>query len=193
MQSMSNEERQAVWSKNAGEQASSTEMARMLGYDGPAKIEEDPYNRMDEEGRPNLFRGCDEAGVAAMTSDLTTFNGSGESLLGPGIYTSANVRIANEFANKEQSGGYRVGMWADKNMKIADASNRALWTNPTINTSGWSPQALKGLELTQATPTQQALSHGFQALNAEDITAQDATVVFDRSALTINVEKIDRF
>lgn len=181
------EQRQEVWSKMAGEQAVATEMAKILGYDQPAKVEPNPYERMDSE-RPTLFRGCSQEGVDALTSELSSYNGTGGTLLGPGIYTTDNVRVANEFG---KTGGFRVGIWADQEMKVADTSNQHLWKDTAfVDTRGWSKEALTAKSVSESNPTLQALSHGYQALNGHDMTEQNATVVFDRSALTINIENM---
>lgn len=173
--------------ETAGQNAVQVEMAKMLGMDGAASIQSDPYG--DE--RPSLFRGCDQAGADSLTGELASYGGSGGTLVGSGVYTSPNVGVANEFA---QQGGVRVDCWVASDANIATLSEEAM--NSTDfgfgwpDTTGWSQEAQSGMSQAMRTPASAALAHGYQGLDATNITGQQATVIFDRSVLSIYVNKV---
>ena len=177
----------------AGQNAIQVEMAKMLGMDGAATIENDPGGRMDNGERPSLFRGCDKSGADSLTENLTSYGGSGGTLIGSGVYTSPNVSVANEFAKE---GGYRVDCWVAPDANIATASNDRLASNfgfkgiPDEMHSSWSKEALSGNFLIMETPCGAALSNGYQGLDATAITGQQATVIFDRSVMSVNVSSV---
>ena len=175
----------------AGQNAMQVEMANMLGMGGPATIEQDPYG----DTRPTLFRGCDQTGADSLTGDLTSYGGSGGTLVGSGVYTSPDVSVANQFA---KDGGVRVDCYVSPNANIATATADTLASNYGFNapsdniTSGdtkWSSEAQDGVSKIMSTPSSAALSNGYQGLNATNITGQKATLIFDRSVMSINVVK----
>jgi len=175
----------------AGQNAMQVEMANMLGMGGPATIEQDPYG----DTRPSLFRGCDQAGADSLTGDLTSYGGSGGTLVGSGVYTSPDVSVANQFA---KDGGVRVDCYVSSNANIATATADTLASNYGFNApsdniiSGdtkWSSEAQDGVSKIMSTPASAALSNGYQGLNATNITGQKATLIFDRSVMSINVVK----
>ena len=175
----------------AGQNAMQVEMANMLGMGNPATIEQDPYG----DTRPTLFRGCDQTGADSLTGDLTSYGGSGGTLVGSGVYTSPDVSVANSFA---KDGGVRVDCYVSPDANIATASSDTLAANYGFNSpsesiySGdtkWSSEAQSGVARIMDTPASAALANGYQGLDATNITGQKATLIFDRSVMSINVVK----
>ena len=176
----------------AGQNAMQVEMANMLGMGNPATIEQDPYG----DTRPTLFRGCDQTGADSLTGDLTSYGGSGGTLVGSGVYTSPDVSVANSFA---KDGGVRVDCYVSPDANIATASSDTLAANYGFNSpsesiySGdtkWSSEAQSGVDRIMSTPASAALANGYQGLDATNITGQKATLIFDRSVMSINVVKL---
>ena len=175
----------------AGQNAMQVEMANMLGMGNPATIEQDPYG----DTRPTLFRGCDQTGADSLTGDLTSYGGSGGTLVGSGVYTSRDVSVANSFA---KDGGVRVDCYVSPDANIATASSDTSAANYGFNSpsesiySGdtkWSSEAQSGVDRIMSTPASAALANGYQGLDATNITGQKATLIFDRSVMSINVVK----
>ena len=178
--------------KQAGEAAAAVYLAKMLGMDKPASEEADPWGDV----RPTLFRGCDPQGAQAMLSSLTTYNGGGGTLMGPGIYASSNVAIANRYAMNPEvgQGGTRVDMWVSPDMKIGSVTAASM-TEPNFgfnapDTRTWSGDAQQGAQIALSTPTMAAMVNGYQALDCSGATLQDTFVIMDRSAVAIVAQEI---
>jgi hypothetical protein len=191
------EERYNVQVQQAREQAMAVTMSKMLGMDGPSKrlTEQEATQRLGQAMREApigsvydkagmVFRGCDAAGAESLFKPLTSYNGTGATLLGPGVYTSSNEGVADTYLQFKDS--VRVDSWVDPHAtRIALSDVKFLSEKMLDATSGWGSGYARGITYAlEASPSLVAMAHGYQVLDSSSGTSQDVQVVLDRSVLS---------
>lgn len=161
-------------------------ISKLLGYDKPAKITSEELPFEDEEGV--VWRGCDQAGIDALTQPLHSYGGGNRAILGAGAYFSEEINMAFPYAQdwgnlvqaqiSPDAHVFRNEYYPDEkgNTELAFPS-----PIPDEVKSQLSDSAKSFANDVLAVGGTLALLNGYQAFSSDGIL-----VVFDRSILSIN-------
>jgi hypothetical protein len=186
MRSLARELSEAV-GQNAAQDLCAVKISKMLGLDKPATEVTEPLNRP-----PDLLRGCDPQGAETLLRPLEHYGNGGGSAYGNGIYTAHSRPVAEQYVE-----GAMVQMWLNPGAKIAEGDMakpfeqyerimRAFSEERRSGHGGMSVDDAVALGRFMEQPANFALSCGYQGWKGAH------TVIFDRSALTIRIEKRQR-